>query len=72
MATIDVFRPGDIPLSRNERCRTTQAKQLRDNAGENRPSFRFLAVAPLIEGTIELCDKALNQPTPADLKAAMH
>ncbi|KAL1613791.1 hypothetical protein SLS56_012236 [Neofusicoccum ribis] len=49
----------------------TQAKQLLDDAGGHRRTFRYHIIAPLIKSAVELYDKALSQPTPVELKAAM-
>ncbi|EKG09001.1 Zinc finger CCHC-type protein [Macrophomina phaseolina MS6] len=74
MAVADALRLGDNPLSLYEHAAQlrTQAKQLLDDAGDNRRSFRYHTIAPLIESAIELCDKALSQPTPAELRAAVN
>lgn len=74
MAATEALRSGDNTLSLNEHAAQlrTQAQQLLDNAGESRRSFRFQTIVPLIQSIIELYDKALNQPTPAELKAVMH
>ncbi|EKG09471.1 Zinc finger CCHC-type protein [Macrophomina phaseolina MS6] len=73
MAVADALRLGDNPLSLYEHAAQlrTQAKQLLDDAGDHRRSFRYHTIVPLIESAIELCDKALGQPTPAELKAAV-
>lgn len=73
MAVADALRPGDNPLSLYEHAvqLRTQAKQLLNDAGDHRRSFRYPTIAPLIESAVELCDKALGQPTPAELKAAV-
>ncbi|EKG09412.1 Zinc finger CCHC-type protein [Macrophomina phaseolina MS6] len=74
MAAADALRPGDNPLSLYEHAAQlrTQAKQLLDDTGEHRRSFRYHTIASLIESAIRLCDKALGQPTPAELKAVVN
>lgn len=72
MAAADASRLGENPLSLYEHAAQlrTQAKQLFNDVGDHRRSFRYHTIAPLIESAIELYDKALGQPTPAELKAA--
>ncbi|EKG09140.1 hypothetical protein MPH_13862 [Macrophomina phaseolina MS6] len=74
MAVADALRPGDNPLSLYEHAAqlSTQAKQFLDDAGDHRRSFHYHTIVPLIKSAIKLCDKALSQPTPAELKAVAH